>query len=99
MRGLPVRDATAALYSRVSAPGKAPGRARGRGHQHLRVFLRRSSAPCYAAIMKPARRRPATYADLRRAPEQMVAEIIEGELVTSPRPASRHAFVSSVMLS
>ncbi len=29
----------------------------------------------------------------------MVAEIIEGELVTSPRPASRHAFASSVVLS
>ncbi len=49
--------------------------------------------------MKSARRPSATYDDLRRVPEHMVAEIIEGELVTSPRPASRHAFATSVMLS
>jgi Uma2 family endonuclease len=35
--------------------------------------------------------RPATYEDLLRVPEHMVAEIIEGELFTSPRPRSRHA--------
>ncbi len=33
---------------------------------------------------------PATYEDLLRAPEHMVAEIIDGELVTSPRPGARH---------
>lgn len=48
--------------------------------------------------MKPARRRPVTYDDLRRVPEHMVAEIIEGELVTGPRPASRHALASSGIL-
>jgi Uma2 family endonuclease len=42
-------------------------------------------------------RRPATYDDLRRVPEHMVAEIIEGELVTSPRPASPHARASSAI--
>jgi Uma2 family endonuclease len=33
---------------------------------------------------------PATYDDLLKVPEHLVAEIIEGELFTSPRPASRH---------
>lgn len=40
--------------------------------------------------MKP-KRRPATYDDLLAVPDNLVAEIIEGELVTSPRPASPHA--------
>jgi Uma2 family endonuclease len=39
--------------------------------------------------------RPATYEDLLAVPEHLVAEIIDGELVTSPRPASRHARASS----
>jgi Uma2 family endonuclease len=42
-------------------------------------------------------RRPATYDDLCKAPEHMVAEIIEGELITSPRPAFPHARASSVL--
>lgn len=36
-------------------------------------------------------RRPATYQDVLNAPEHMVAEIVDGELFTSPRPATRHA--------
>jgi Uma2 family endonuclease len=39
--------------------------------------------------MKPARK--ATYADLVAVPDRFVAEILEGELFTSPRPASPHA--------
>src|SRR5438876_316505 len=35
-----------------------------------------------------APRRRATYADLLAVPEHLVAEIIDGELLTSPRPAS-----------
>jgi Uma2 family endonuclease len=34
--------------------------------------------------------RPVTYEDLLKIPEYLVAEIIEGELHTSPRPRSRH---------
>lgn len=34
--------------------------------------------------------RRATYADIEAAPEGVIAEIIEGELVTQPRPAPRH---------
>ncbi len=40
--------------------------------------------------MKSARR-PATYDDLCRVPEHLVAEIVGGELFTSPRPATPHA--------
>jgi Uma2 family endonuclease len=43
---------------------------------------------------KPARR-SATYEDLLGVPEHLVAEIIDGELVTSPRPAARHAVAAS----
>lgn len=34
---------------------------------------------------------PATYEDLVAVPEHLVAEILDGELYTSPRPAPRHA--------
>jgi len=34
---------------------------------------------------------PATYEDLLKVPEHLVAEIIDGKLYTSPRPAPRHA--------
>ena len=39
-------------------------------------------------------KRPATYEDLVAVPAHLVAEIINGELVTSPRPASMHARAS-----
>jgi Uma2 family endonuclease len=39
--------------------------------------------------------RPATYDDLVAVPEHLVAEIVDGELWTSPRPAPRHAVASS----
>jgi Uma2 family endonuclease len=42
-------------------------------------------------------KRPATYEDLKRVPEHLVAEIIDGELYTSPRPAARHARASSLL--
>lgn len=44
-------------------------------------------------------KRPATYDDLRRLPDHVVGEIIDGELVTSPRPAVRHAAASSSLHS
>lgn len=44
----------------------------------------------------PARSR-ATYDDLRAVPEPFVAEIIHGQLVTSPRPALTHARAASVL--
>ena len=45
---------------------------------------------------EPAKRR-ATYQDLLAVPDHLVAEILDGELVTQPRPASRHALAASVL--
>jgi Uma2 family endonuclease len=39
--------------------------------------------------------RPATYEDLLKVPDNLVAELIDGELFTTPRPAPRHANVTS----
>ena len=47
--------------------------------------------------MKPARKH-ATYDDVLRAPETMVAELIEGDLYTSPRPAIPHARSASALM-
>lgn len=41
--------------------------------------------------------RPATYADLQAVPDTKVAEIIDGELFVSPRPAPAHAHASSAL--
>ncbi len=41
--------------------------------------------------------RPATYDDLLEVPDIMVAEIVDGELHASPRPAPRHANASSAI--
>ncbi len=41
--------------------------------------------------------RPARYADLHDLPENVVGEIIGGELVTHPRPAPRHARSASTL--
>jgi Uma2 family endonuclease len=46
--------------------------------------------------MKSARR-PARYDELLRVPDTKVAEIIDGELIVSTRPASPHAYANSVM--
>ena len=43
-------------------------------------------------------KRRATYEDLMKVPDTMVAEIIDGDLIVSPRPASPHARVTSVLL-
>ena len=40
-------------------------------------------------------RRRATYDDLIAVPEHLIAEIIDGELITSPRPAPPHALACS----
>ena len=40
-------------------------------------------------------RRRATYEDLCKVPDTMVAEILEGELYATPRPASPHALAAS----
>ena len=46
----------------------------------------------------PAKKtRPATYADLEAAPDHLVAELIGGELILSPRPAPPHVVATSVI--
>jgi Uma2 family endonuclease len=47
------------------------------------------------AMGEPKRR--ATYEDLMQVPDTKVAEIIDGELIVSPRPASPHTHVASVL--
>lgn len=42
-------------------------------------------------------KRPGTYADLEQVPDTKVAELIEGELYVSPRPAPLHALTSSAL--
>jgi len=45
----------------------------------------------------PDTKRRATYADLERVPDTMVAEIVDGELFASPRPRPRHAVAASAL--
>lgn len=44
-------------------------------------------------------KKPATYADIEALPENMVGEIIDGELFVSPRPRPRHGIAASAILS
>lgn len=44
-------------------------------------------------------KRPATYEDLVALPEHQVGQIIDGELIAQPRPASRHARASSALVA
>lgn len=41
--------------------------------------------------------RRATYDDLLAVPDHLVAEILDGELIVSPRPAARHAVAGSAI--
>ncbi len=47
-------------------------------------------------MSEPARSR-ATYEDLYRVPENMVGEIINGELIVTPRPSPKHVLSTSVL--
>jgi Uma2 family endonuclease len=51
------------------------------------------------AILGPVStpKRRATYEDLCRVPDHMVAEIIDGELFASPRPAAPHALAATML--
>jgi Uma2 family endonuclease len=44
-----------------------------------------------------AARKRATYEDLVAVPEHLVAEIVDGELYTSPRPASPHVLAETAL--
>jgi Uma2 family endonuclease len=47
--------------------------------------------------MGETRKRNATYADLEAVPPHLVAEIIDGELMTHPRPSPRHGGAASAL--
>jgi Uma2 family endonuclease len=47
--------------------------------------------------MNPAQRH-ATYEDLLKVPDIFIAEILDGELIASPRPASPHARAASSLI-
>lgn len=49
------------------------------------------------ATVRNLRSRRADYADVVAAPEQMVAEIVDGDLVLSPRPGGAHTEAASVI--
>lgn len=42
-------------------------------------------------------KKPATYEDVLAAPEHVVAEIVAGELFTTPRPSPRHGYAASAL--
>jgi Uma2 family endonuclease len=44
------------------------------------------------------RKKPASYEDLLAVPEHLVAEIVDDELYTSPRPAAPHAVAASALM-
>lgn len=47
--------------------------------------------------MAPKPKRRATYDDLVKLPDHLVGELIDGELIASPRPASPHARATSAI--
>jgi Uma2 family endonuclease len=51
-----------------------------------------------AATRDPVKR-PATYEDLKAVPDHKVAEIFDGELIVSPRPAVPHARAAGALLA
>src|SRR5512147_1384649 len=48
---------------------------------------------------EPARMKRATYEDVLNAPENKVAEILDGELFLSPRPSPPHAVAHTHLLA
>ena len=53
--------------------------------------------PTLALKNPPPPKTEATYADIEALPEHVVGEIIDGELVVSPRPRASHAVTSSTI--
>jgi Uma2 family endonuclease len=47
--------------------------------------------------MKAFAKRPANYEDLRQVPDEYLAQIVDGDLIASPRPSSSHARALSVL--
>ena len=47
--------------------------------------------------MKPLKKQEATYEDLAALPREQVGQLVAGELIASPRPASEHSAASSAL--
>lgn len=62
-----------------------------------RLCLGRTARPRYDRAVTGAAKRRATYEDVLAAPRHLVAEIIDGELRLSPRPALPHAAATSAL--
>ena len=58
-------------------------------------YRSRDQPPASDTLSGMAPKKPARYVDLREIPDTLVAEIVEGELVVSPRPAIPHAVAAS----
>ncbi len=56
---------------------------------------------CILTGMEPTTlpKAPATYEDLKRVPDHLVAQILDGELIVHPRPAIPHARVASQLMA
>ncbi|MCY1019341.1 Uma2 family endonuclease [Pyxidicoccus sp. MSG2] len=48
--------------------------------------------------MSKETKRPATYADLEALPENVVGQIIDGELIVMPRPAGQHGAAHTALI-
>ncbi len=47
--------------------------------------------------MSELAKKKATYEDLNEVPENMTGEIIDGELIVTPRPSRRHTRTTSAL--
>ena len=59
--------------------------------------IAQSYKKAYSARMGQASKKMSTYQDVCEAPAHLVAEVIDGQLETHPRPAAPHACAASVL--
>jgi Uma2 family endonuclease len=62
-----------------------------------RLRLDRLGPRSYPLAVAHGARRLANYDDVLRAPPEQLAQVVDGELHLSPRPAGRHALVTTVL--
>ena len=68
-----------------------------REHARKPFSMLNAAAAEHTPDMGTALAKPATYEDLLQVPEHRVAEILNGELHTHPRPSPRHARAASAL--
>lgn len=81
----------------MGARAGGDGGAGGRGVGAERAFTLAPTVRSGSLLRMPRRSSPrrASYRDVLAAPAWVVAEVVDGELRTSPRPSPRHAFAYS----